>query len=101
MTRRCLLQQQGSSVMSYTIDSNVCEGSAECFNVCPVNCIHWAEGKTNKKSLKFAYIDEKTCIDCGACLAACPVVARGDAAIIDTWKPELQMVKHSDYKSAA
>lgn len=87
--------------MSYTIVSDVCEGSADCFEVCPVNCIHWAEGKSNNKGNKFAYIDEQTCIDCGACLAACPVVARGEGAIIDNWQPILQHAKHSEYRSAA
>lgn len=87
--------------MSYTIVSDVCEGSADCFNVCPVSCIHWAEGKTNAKGNKFAYIDEQTCIDCGACLAACPVVASGADAIIDNWRPDLQHAKHAEYRRPA
>jgi NAD-dependent dihydropyrimidine dehydrogenase PreA subunit len=73
--------------MSYTIVSDICEGSADCFKVCPVDCIHWAEGKTNKKNKKYAYIDDKTCIDCGACLSACPV----EGAIHDQWEPQLQV----------
>lgn len=77
--------------MSYTIVSDVCEGSADCFAVCPVNCIYWDEGKTNKKDKQYAYIDNQTCIDCGACLDVCPF----QGAILDQWKPELQNVKNN------
>ncbi len=72
--------------MPHTIVTDVCEGSSDCIPVCPVDCIHWAEGKTNAKNKKYTWIDDKTCIDCGACLSACPV----SGAIINEWKPELQ-----------
>ena len=72
--------------MSYTIVSDICEGKSDCIPVCPVDCIHWVEGKTNAKGNKYPIIDNDTCIDCGACLAACPV----EGAILDEWKPELQ-----------
>src|ERR1700721_2181549 len=67
--------------MSYTIVSDICEGIADCIPVCPVECIHWTE-KTNEKGHKYPYIDDSTCIDCGACLSACPV----EGAILDGWK---------------
>lgn len=72
--------------MSYTIVTDICEGKADCIPVCPVDCIHWVEGKTNAKGNKYPAIDGDTCIDCGACLAACPI----PEAILDEWKPELQ-----------
>jgi NAD-dependent dihydropyrimidine dehydrogenase PreA subunit len=73
-------------MMAYTIVADVCEGVGDCVPVCPVECIHWAEGKKNVKGTKYTWIDESTCIDCGACLSACPV----EGAILDEWKPELQ-----------
>lgn len=73
--------------MAYTIVSEICEGIADCIPVCPVDCIHWAEGKENAKGHKYPTIDGDTCIDCGACLAACPI----EGAILDEWKPELQL----------
>ncbi len=72
--------------MAYTIVADVCEGIADCIPVCPVECIHWAEAKTNAKGTKYTYIDDAACIDCGACLSVCPI----EGAILDEWKPELQ-----------
>ena len=75
--------------MSYTIVSETCEGVSDCIPVCPVDCIKWpTTEKKNGKSFKYPYIDASTCIDCGACLAACPV----EGAILDEYKPELQLV---------
>lgn len=75
--------------MPYTIVSEICEGASDCIPVCPVDCIHWPEPKkTNGKGFNYPYIDHGTCIDCGACLAACPI----EGAILDEAKPELQLV---------
>ncbi|MBM3138618.1 MAG: ferredoxin family protein, partial [Chloroflexi bacterium] len=41
-----------------------------CVEVCPVDCIHFDEGKD-----RMLYIDPVECIDCGACQPACPVSA--------------------------
>jgi ferredoxin len=39
----------------------------DCVAVCPVECFHADEDRT--------YIDPDVCIDCGACIPACPVHA--------------------------
>lgn len=41
----------------------------ECVEVCPVDCIHTAEGERQY------YVDPEGCIDCNACLLYCPVSA--------------------------
>ncbi len=41
--------------------------SADCVDVCPVDCIYEAE--------EMYYIHPEECIDCGACVAVCPVTA--------------------------
>ena len=41
-----------------------------CVEVCPVDCIHYEEGKDRK-----LYIAPDECIDCGACEPVCPVTA--------------------------
>ena len=49
-----------------------CIGTTDqaCVEVCPVDCIHFEEGKD-----RMLYIDPDECIDCGACEPACPVSA--------------------------
>ncbi len=44
----------------------------DCVSVCPVECFH--EGPN------FLVIDPEVCIDCGICVAECPVEAILDAA---------------------
>src|ERR1700730_2307726 len=72
--------------MSYTVVTDVCEGIADCIPVCPVECMHWAEGQRNAKGCKYVWIDDNICIRCGACLSVCPI----EGAILDEWHPELQ-----------
>ncbi|MBM7599207.1 NAD-dependent dihydropyrimidine dehydrogenase PreA subunit [Virgibacillus halotolerans] len=43
------------------------EKAAECVSICPVDCIE--EGPEQ------FFIDPNICIDCGACVATCPVSA--------------------------
>ena len=43
----------------------------ECVAVCPVDCFH--------ADAERLYLDPDVCIDCGACIPACPVHAIVDA----------------------
>lgn len=43
----------------------------ECVEVCPVDCFHADDERL--------YIDPDVCIDCGACIPACPVRAIADS----------------------
>jgi len=43
----------------------------ECVSACPVDCFH--------ADAERLYIDPEVCIDCGACIPACPVHAIVDA----------------------
>lgn len=56
--------------MAYII-AEPCIGTKDksCVDVCPVDCIHGGE---NDRQL---FIDPEVCIDCGACVSACPVEA--------------------------
>ena len=46
----------------------------DCVSVCPVDCFH--EGPN------FVVIDPEVCIDCGVCVAECPVEAIFDEAVL-------------------
>jgi NAD-dependent dihydropyrimidine dehydrogenase PreA subunit len=56
--------------MAYII-TEPCIGTKDesCIDVCPVDCIHSAEGDEQY------HIDPNTCIDCAACESVCPVSA--------------------------
>jgi NAD-dependent dihydropyrimidine dehydrogenase PreA subunit len=46
-----------------------------CVDVCPVDCIHPRKDEPEFASALTLYIHPEECIDCGACLPACPVAA--------------------------
>ena len=54
--------------MAYVVTGN-CDGCrfTDCVEVCPVNCFYADE--------KMLYINPDECIDCDACVPACPVEA--------------------------
>ena len=57
--------------MTYVITTPCIDTTDQsCVDVCPVDCIHFEEGKD-----RMLYIDPDECIDCGACEPACPVSA--------------------------
>jgi len=58
--------------VTYTI-CEPCIGTKDtaCVDVCPVDCIHEAEDGSSIQ----LFIDPDVCIDCGACVPACPVEA--------------------------
>lgn len=59
--------------MTFVITQNCCKDGS-CVPICPVDCIRpvpAADGSTTS----MLYIDPAACVDCGACLAECPVGA--------------------------
>ena len=65
--------------MTYVI-AQPCIGVKDkgCIDVCPMDCIHGADNDS------MLYIDPDDCIDCNACVPACPV----DAIFPDNQVPE-------------
>ncbi|MDJ0625134.1 MAG: 4Fe-4S dicluster domain-containing protein [Candidatus Caenarcaniphilales bacterium] len=74
--------------MPYTIYTDVCEGVADCIPVCPVECIELVEEPKNAKGTAYAYVKWDICIDCGACLAACPI----EGAVADEQIEDVQKI---------
>jgi NAD-dependent dihydropyrimidine dehydrogenase PreA subunit len=54
-----------------------CIGNKEtaCVDVCPVDCIHPRKDEAGYAETDQLFIDPVECIECGACIAACPVSA--------------------------
>ena|SRR5688572_7481486 len=50
-----------------------------CVDVCPVDCIHPRKDEAEFATTKMLYIHPDECIDCGACVPACPVAAIYDS----------------------
>jgi ferredoxin len=46
-----------------------------CVDVCPVDCIHPRKDEADFEAATQLYIHPDECIDCGACVPACPVEA--------------------------
>ena len=46
-----------------------------CVEVCPVDCIHPTPDEPDYEAVEHLHIDPDECIDCDACVAACPVDA--------------------------
>ena len=62
--------------MAYII-CEPCVGTKDtaCVDVCPVDCIHPRKDEPEFQSAEMLYIHPDECIDCGACVPACPVEA--------------------------
>ncbi len=50
-----------------------------CVDVCPVDCIHPRKDEEEFEEAAMLYIHPEECIDCGACVPACPVTAIYDS----------------------
>lgn len=57
-----------------------CVADYSCVEVCPAKCIGPRPDDAGFDSAEQLYIDPSRCIDCEACVSACPVGAIFDAA---------------------
>lgn len=64
------------AVMAFVI-AEPCVGVKDtaCVDVCPCDCIHPRKDEPGFVTAAQLYIDPDDCIDCGACVPACPVSA--------------------------
>lgn len=63
------------------IITDPCVGTKDtaCVDVCPVDCIHPRKDEPEFEQATMLYIHPEECIDCGACVPACPVTAIYDS----------------------
>ena len=63
------------------IITDPCIGTKDhsCVDVCPVDCIHPRKDEPEFEQATMLYIHPDECIDCGACVPACPVAAIYDS----------------------
>ena len=66
--------------MTYVI-AEPCIGTKDtaCVDVCPVDCIHPRKDEPEFEQSPMLFIHPDECIDCGACVPACPVTAIYDS----------------------
>ena len=66
--------------MAFVI-TDPCIGTKDsaCVDVCPVDCIHPRKDEPEFATTSMLYIHPDECIDCGACVPACPVAAIYDS----------------------
>ena len=55
--------------------TQACCSDASCVFACPVNCIHPTPDEPDFLTSDMLYIDPAACVDCGACIPACPTGA--------------------------
>ena len=51
-------------------DKIFCTGCAACANICPKQCISFAE---DAEGFCYPKVEESLCVECGRCTAVCPV----------------------------
>ena len=63
------------------IITDPCIGTKDtaCVDVCPVDCIHPRKDEPEFERTSMLFIHPDECIDCGACVPACPVAAIYDS----------------------
>ena len=59
----------------YITDPCIGTKDTACVDVCPVDCIHPRKDEKEFAEASMLYIHPDECIDCGACIPACPVAA--------------------------
>ena len=83
--------------MTYVINEPcIGEKDASCTEVCPVDCIHPAPDEPGFEETDQLYIDPDECIDCDACVEACPLDAiTAEDAVPGEWFNYI--AKNADY----
>ncbi len=87
--------------MTYVI-SEPCIGvkDASCTDVCPVDCIHPTREEPDFQEAEQLYIDPEECIDCDACVEACPVDAiTAEDQVPEEWQKFI--IENAEYFSRA
>src|SRR3712207_4720071 len=83
--------------MAYVI-AEPCIGTKDnsCVEVCPVDCIHPTPDEPDYDNVEMLYIDPDECIDCDACVEACPLGACfAEDQLPDEWQKFAQL--NADY----
>jgi NAD-dependent dihydropyrimidine dehydrogenase PreA subunit len=63
-----------------------------CVDACPVDCIHPKRSEGGFDSSTMLFINPIECIDCGACVPACPVAAiYAEGDIPEKWEKYVQI----------
>lgn len=72
-------------------DKSQCTGCGACANICPQKCIAM---EADAEGFLYPEVNEDMCLQCEICIAACPVIAAGEAEQPDRTKA--YAAKHTD-----
>jgi ferredoxin len=90
----------GESHMPYVI-TDPCIGTKDtaCVDVCPVDCIHPRQDEVEFPGTRVLFIHPHECIDCGACIPACPVAAIYDSVDSTPASQHMLVAANAVYRS--
>lgn len=72
--------------MAYVIAAP-CVSDFSCVGICPTDAIHPGPSHPGFEAAEQLYIDPDACINCGACVEACPVLAIFEAGSLpERWR---------------
>jgi ferredoxin len=77
--------------MAYVIAAP-CIADYSCIEICPVDCISPGPKDKDFDDAEQMYINPEVCINCGACVDACPVLAiYSDDCLPSKWRHYAQI----------
>ncbi|MCM0323222.1 Coenzyme F420 hydrogenase/dehydrogenase, beta subunit C-terminal domain [Bacteroides fragilis] len=84
------------------IDKSACCGCTACQSKCPKNAINLI---ADDEGFKYPVVNDELCVECGLCVAVCPMISKVERLRDNDFQPNVYMVKNKSdevrYKSSS